>query len=183
MKNTVVIAAFALLALIALGALRSIFEKKPPFIRKWAEDTRHAYLALALAAAGLFGWAIFGEKFKDLRLESVEIAGMKATVGQLEKRVDTLSDQMKAFFARKVMEVFDAKNWNRVRLVQKSESGVVLEVTLKQKPIPGSVEVFEGPLPMPEQRYKLNGQVLQFPANTDKPTEGLTIKYYPEIPH
>jgi hypothetical protein len=88
---------------------------------------------------------------------------------------------MKAFFARKVVETFNEKNWNRVRTVRKSESGVILSVVLRQKPIPGSVEVFEGPMPMPEQEYKLSGRVLQFAANTDKATNGLTIKYYPEI--
>ncbi|HEY2912625.1 MAG TPA: hypothetical protein VGK21_04650 [Candidatus Angelobacter sp.] len=181
MKNIALYLAIGLFAIIALGAIRTILEAKFPFLRKWNDETRQAYLALTIAAAGLLAWAVLGEKLKDLRVDSVEIAGVKASVGQLEKRVDTLSDQMKAFFARKVVETLNEKNWNRVRLIRKFESGVILEVTLKQKPIPGSIEVFEGPLPMPEQQYKLSGRVLQFPANTEKSTEGLTIKYYPEL--
>jgi hypothetical protein len=181
MKTVAIVVSLTLVGIIALGALRTILEKKPPFLRKWADDTRQAYIALTIAAAALLAWAVLGEKLKDLRLESVDIAGVKANVGKLEKRVDTLSDQMKAFFARKVVETFNENNWNRVRMVRKSESGVILEVTLKQRPIPGSLEVFEGPLPMPEQEYKLSGRVIQFLANTDQPTNGLTIKYFPEI--
>jgi hypothetical protein len=61
------------------------------------------------------------------------------------------------------------------------KNGVVLEVTLQQEPIVNSVEVFEGVLLMPEQDYHIDGRVVRFPANTDNPESGLTIKYYPRI--
>jgi hypothetical protein len=52
-------------------------------------------------------------------------------------------------------------------------------VTLDLPPIPGSVEVYEGVRLMPEQMYEVEGRVVRFPANTDKPVNGLTNKYYP----
>ncbi len=88
---------------------------------------------------------------------------------------------MEVFFKSKRIEIFDRKNWNQVRRVSKSRTGVILEVTLKQEPIPGSVEVLEGVLLMPEQEYRINGHNVQFPANTDTPEDGITIKYYPRV--
>ena len=68
-----------------------------------------------------------------------------------------------------------------MRIVEKARWHLVLEVTLQQEPIPNSIEVFEGVLLMPEQDYQVNGHVLRFPANTDEPTEGITVKYYPRL--
>ena len=34
---------------------------------------------------------------------------------------------------------------------------------------------------MPEQDYHIDGRVVQFPATTDKPEIGLTVKYYPRV--
>jgi hypothetical protein len=67
--------------------------------------------------------------------------------------------------------------------VGKNGNGVLLEVTLEQEPILGSIEVYEGVLEMPEQQYHVEGRVVRFPANTDKPLDGLTIKYYPRLKH
>jgi hypothetical protein len=182
MKNLALSLSITLFTLIAIGALRTVFDTKAPFLKRWEDGTRQAYLALTIAAASLFAWALLGERFKDLRIESVDIAGIKATVGTLEKRVDSLSDQMKAFFASKIVEIFDEKNWSQVRTVKRgTDPRFILEVTLKQKPLPGSIEVFEGVLQMPEQMYRLNGRTLQFPANTNIPDEGITIKYYPDL--
>ena len=89
---------------------------------------------------------------------------------------------MEVFFKSKRIETFDRKNWSRVITIRKSKDGVILEVTLDQEPIPGSVEVYEGVLLMPEQDYKIDGRRLQFVANTVTPVDGLTIKYYPRVP-
>jgi len=88
---------------------------------------------------------------------------------------------MEVFFKRKKIEVFDSHNWTRVRRVSGPGPDVTLEVTLEQPPISGSVEVYAGPLMMPEQRYELDGRVLRFPSSTDKPVDVLTIKYYPRV--
>jgi hypothetical protein len=112
---------------------------------------------LAIPAAGLLAYALL-----DLRVESVEIAGVKATVGTLEKRVD----QIEAFVERKKIEVFDRNNWHdRVSVAANKPGAIVLQVTLEQEPNPGSVEVFEGLLLMPEQKYQSDGRVLKFPVN------------------
>jgi len=111
----------------------------------------------------------------------LEIADFKVKFCQLQQKVETLSDQMQVFFKNKRIEVFNRNNWDRVRRVGKSKDGVVLEVTLEQEPIPGSIEVYEGVLLMPEQEYQINGREVRFPANTDKPENGLTIKYYPLV--
>ena len=34
---------------------------------------------------------------------------------------------------------------------------------------------------MPEQDYHIDGRVVRFPANTDKPENGLTVEYYPRV--
>ena len=131
---------------------------------------------LAVAATGMFAWAVL-----DLQIVSLDVAGVKATIANLQQNVETLSAQMEEFFERKRIEIFDQHNWDRVRIVSKSGAGVVLEVTLEQEPIAGSVEVYEGVLLMPEQEYRVEGKVVRFPANTDRPVVGLTIKYYRRV--
>jgi len=165
-----------LFAIVVLGAARAIFERRRPFLRKFDDSTRHAYLVLAIAAAMLLAWSVL-----DLHVETVEIAGVKASVGKLQQRVDTLSNQMEAFFQRKKIEVFGRANWSRVRKIGKApDHGVILEVTLLQEPIPGSIEVFEGVLLMPEP-YHLDARAVQFQANGYNPDLGLTVKYYPKF--
>jgi hypothetical protein len=178
MNTVVVCGSLILFGVVLLGALRAVFDRRIPFFRKLDTETWQAYTVLAIAAIGLLAW-----RFADLRrIQSFEIAGVKATLGDLQQKVDTLSDQMEAFFKRKKTEVFDKHNWDHVRKVGTSgKKGVVLEVTLQQEPILNSVEVFEGVLLMPEQYYHIDGRVVQFPANTDKPEVGLTVKYYPRV--
>ena len=72
-------------------------------------------------------------------------------------------------------------NWARVRRVSGTNQHYTLEVTMELPPIPGSVEVYEGVLLMPEQKYDVDGRVIRFPANADDPELGLTIKYYPRL--
>ena len=100
----------------------------------------------------------------------------------LKQRVASLSEQMELFFKSKKIEVFNRSNWSRVRTVEKSGRKIILELTLEREPIPNSIEVFEGVLLMPEQDYRVEGRVVRFPANTDTPTDGLTIKYYSRVP-
>lgn len=178
MNTVVVCGSLILFGIVVLGALRTVLDPRIPFVRKLDTVTWQAYAVLAIAAIALLAW-----RFTDLRrIQSVEIAGVKTTLGDLQQKVDTLSDQMEAFFKRKKTEVFDKHNWNEVRRVGTSgKKGVVLEVTLQQEPIVNSVEVFEGVLLMPEQDYQFDGRVVRFPANTDKPEIGLTIKYYPRV--
>jgi hypothetical protein len=176
MKTAALWFSLILFLLVLVGALRTVFERRVPFVKVFDDSTRQAYIVLLIAAAGLFAWARL-----DLHIESVEIAGVKASVGQLSEKVKTLSDQMEVFFKSKHIEIFDRHNWNRVHLVSKTAHGVILSVTLDQEPIPGSVEVFEGVLLMPEQEYLIDGRKIQFPANTDTPVDGLTVKYYPRV--
>ncbi len=165
------------LFMVLLAALRTIFERQRPFFRKLDKDTRESYMWLVIVAVGLIAWAHVDFR----RIQSFEIGGMKATLTEVQERVDTLSDQVEELFKRKKLETFGKQNWDRVRTVKKSADGVVLEVTLEQEPIPGSIEVREGVLEMPEQDFQLEGRVLRFPANSDKGDNGLTIKYYPRL--
>ena len=174
MKTAALLLSLLLFLIVLVGVLRTIIEPRFPFVRGFNDATRQAHVLLVLAAVGIFAWAQL-----DLRIESFDIAGVKATVGQLKQKVETLSDQMEVFFKSKRIESFNRTNWDRVRRVGKSGSGVILEVTLEQEPIPGSVEVYEGVLLMPEQEYHFEGRKVQFPANRDTPQDGLTIKYYP----
>jgi hypothetical protein len=166
-----------LFLVVFIGVLRTVIERRIPFIRGFNDETRQAYIVLVLTATGFFAWSTL-----NLQINSLEIAGVKATVGNLQQKVQTLSEQMEVFFKQKRIEIFDRKNWDQVRKVRKTPDGVILEVTLEQAPIPGSVEVYEGVLLMPEQQYEFDGQKLQFPANSATPVDGLTIKYYPRLP-
>jgi hypothetical protein len=161
--------------LVVLAALYSVFRTTRPFLER-IDEAKQAYAILIATSIGMFIWSQYNHK---MSLTSVEIFGTKAEFKQLQEKVATLSEEMEIFFGRKRIETFDRNNWSRIRKVGKSGNHLILEVTLDYDPIPNSVEVFEGPLPMPEQEYDIKGPVLQFPANSDKPTEGITVKYYP----
>jgi hypothetical protein len=177
MKSAVLYLSLFLLLVVLVGALRSIFERRFPFIRKLSEETRQSYMVLVIAAASLLVW-----NYVDLRrVQSFEIAGVKATLTEVQQKVGTLSDQVEELFKRKKIEVFDSHNWARVRKMSGTNQHYTLEVTLELSPIPGSVEVYEGVLLMPEQKYEVDGRVIRFPANADDPELGLTIKYYPRL--
>src|ERR1700687_3928383 len=135
-----------LFLIVIAGVLRSLFVRRWIFLRTFYE-AKEDYVGLAVVAAGLFVWAHFGS---TLRITSIEVAGVKAELGNLQQKVASLSEQMELFFQRKKIEVFDKSNWNRVRVVEKARWHLVLEVTLQEEPIPNSIEVFEGPLAMPE---------------------------------
>jgi hypothetical protein len=177
MKSAILYISIFLFLVVLAGALRTIFERNFPFIRKFCEETRQSYMVLVIAAASLLVW-----NFVDLRrVQSFEIAGVKATLTEVQQKVGTLSDQVEELFKRKKLEVFDSHNWARVRRVSGTNQHYKLEVTLELPPIPGSVEVYEGVLLMPEQKYEVDGRVIRFPANADDPGLGLTIKYYPRL--
>ncbi len=177
MTTAILYLSLSLFLVVLVGALRTIFERSFPFVRKLCDDTRQSYMVLVIAAASLLVW-----NYVDLRrVQSFEIAGVKATLTDVQQKVSTLSDQMEELFKHKKIEIFDSHNWTRVRRVSAAGQAVKLEVTLELPPIPGSVEVYEGVLLMPEQMYEVEGRVIRFPANTDKPVDGLTIKYYPRV--
>ena len=171
LKSIALYASLAVILLVVVAAIRTVVQAHAPFIKKLDEQTKAAYLILVGAAVALLIWSRF-----ELEVESVEVAGVKANVSTLQKRVSDLE----VLFSRKRVETFDASNWNLVQVRAHNPDGsVTLEVILKQEPIPGSVEVLEGPIVMPEQSYIINGTALRFAANTDKPTNTITVKYYP----
>jgi len=175
MKSAVLYLSLFLLFVVLAGALRTVLERNFPFVRKFCEETRQSYIVLVIAAASLLAW-----NYVDLRrVQSFEIAGVKATLTEVQQKVVTLSGQVEELFKLKKIEVFDRHNWARVRRVSGTPQHYTLEVALEFPPIPGSVEVYEGVLLMPEQKYQVDGRVVRFPANADDPELGLTIKYYP----
>jgi len=172
----------ALFVLVLAGVIRAVFEPHRPFIRAFDEKTKYAYFAIIFGAfaCALFAWA----PRHNLRIDAVEVAGMKISLQTLETKVnaltgqvDTLSEQLKAFFKYRTEEDFDSRNWNRVRTVSKLKNhGFVLEVTVKEEPIPGSVEVDEGAIVLTHDP-KIDGKKIQFAANSEKPDIGLKITY------
>lgn len=176
MKTLALICSIAFLLVILAAVVSTTMQRYFPFVRKLDESTRSAYYLLAGTALALFVFSRF-----DLQLQSFEVAGLKAQVTTLQNTVNTFSAQMETFYRGKKIEVFDRRNWNRVREVGKSDGKFTLEVTLENEAIPGSIEVFEGVLQMPETEYRTYGKTVQFPANTDKPHLGLVLKYFPRI--
>lgn len=140
MEKVLLYFSIALCVVVVAAALRSIFQRTSPFLRK-VDEEKQAYAVLIIAAVGLFTWSQYSTK---MHFTSVEFLGIKAQVNQIEEKVTTLSKEMETFFGRKKIEVFDRKNWGRIRRVGKSEGHFILEVTLEHEPIPNSVEVFEG---------------------------------------
>jgi hypothetical protein len=174
MKTAALLVSVLLFLIVLIAVIRAIVQPKFPLFKQFDIQTQPAYMVLAACAAVLLAFFAF-----DLRIASADILGVRLQT--LEKKVDTFSAQMEAFFRGKKIETFNRQNWNRVQTIGKATDHVLLEVTLEQEPIPGSIEVLEGPLPMPEQEYYLNGKRLQFPANSDKPDSGITVKYFPRV--
>jgi hypothetical protein len=111
MKNIALAVSLILLLVVLIGVFRTVFERSRPYIRKFNEESRHAYIALLVAAAALFTWS----RLNHIQIDSLEIAGVRASVGTLQEKVASLSDQMEVFFKSKRIEMFDSKNWDGVK--------------------------------------------------------------------
>jgi hypothetical protein len=190
----VVAGLFLLLAVI--GTLRSVLQAKRPFVRPLEDGTRAGYISLTIAAAVLIAVNVFDFS----RVQSFEIGGGKVSLAQVNQKVEgvskkvegvnqrvdgvsqqvaSLASQLEAFYGSERLEVFDERNLNRLRTYkQVGEKQFILEVTLKETPIPKSVLVMEGPLVVPKQDYEVSGRVLRFPCPVEKPTFAITITYH-----
>ena len=190
MKTAGLILAGFLLICLLIGTLRALFDKRAPFIRPLEDGTRSAFIVLGAAALLLLAINLV-----DLhRVQSIELAGGKVTLAQVNQkvegvtqtvqgvtqRVETLASEIETFYESERMEIFDKRNWNRIRVHQKKpDHSFILEVTLNEVPIPKSILVMEGVLPMPRQLYEVAGRRLRFPANSDQPFyEVITITYH-----
>lgn len=183
-----IVGGLCLLAVL-LGALRTVLEKPHfIFVRKFEESTRYSYIGLTVLGVALL---IVGF-FPDLQLRSVDVLGLKAEVGKLDTKVETLSQQMEAFFKQRKSEIFDVKhNWDRVRILSRTKTpqsvdfwDYRLAITLEQEPIEGSVDIWLGINPMPN--FKLDGKVVTFEVTwsetPDAPFgtyENIRVTYYP----
>jgi hypothetical protein len=166
--------AIVLFLLVVWAAFRAIYEPKWK-IRRLDADTAHAYGFLVVCAVVLFAAARL-----DLHINSLNVWGITADV---KSKVESLSAQMEVFYKTKAFETFDKSNWDRLTHVSGKTKlgGPILQVELKQEPIPGSVEVYEGVILMPQIQYVIIGRDVQFPANVSTPEIGLTITYYPRV--
>src|SRR6266404_1838572 len=113
MEKVVLYLSITLCAMVIVAALRSVFQRTWPFLRK-VDEEKQAYTILIVVVVGMFAWSQYGKK---MHLTSVEFLGTKAQVDQLEEKVTTLSNEMEVFFGKKKIEVFDRKNWGRIRRV------------------------------------------------------------------
>ena len=179
MTTCAVLAGAALLVAVLVGAIRGVVEAKPLFLREVNEGTRHAYLILAIAGALLLMVGLLDSR----RFQSIEVVGLKASLGELTQRVDTLAQQIEAFYESERTETFGKGNWDRVRVVGKVAEGYRLEVMLEQAPIPASVRVHEGVLELPRLTFQIDEKRLVFLSNIDRPYADypvtLTVYYHP----
>lgn len=172
-----------LLLVVLVGALRTVLERHFPFSHKFEEDTRSAYVMLAIAGAVLLVLSIIDYR----RIQTIEVAGVKASLGELSQKVDTLADRLEEFYQSEKTEMFDERNWNRVKTLERFDSGsgpgsggYILEIELEQPPIPGSVRVFEGILLFPQRSYHVDGKRLTFSSNINEVSaDTLTVYYHP----
>lgn len=172
MKTVELIIAVVLFIVVAVAAFRAVLDPKP---KKLDAETAPAYTFLLLCAVALFAIAKL-----DLHINSLNVWGVTA---DLRTKVESLSAQMEVFYNTKLFETFDRSNWDRVKHLpgKNKVGGPILQVELEHEPIPGSVEVYEGVLLMPQIQYIIDGRSLQFPANSYTPEIGLTVSYYPRV--
>jgi uncharacterized protein (UPF0335 family) len=133
---------------VVVGTFKSIFSLQfPQFVKPLEAGTRDAYLILGALAAACFVLALW----KTGKLTSFEIAGIRGEVQRIDQRVTSLAEQIEDLYKAKKREMFDASNWQQVRVIRAlpKHQGFELEVTLREAPIPNSVEVFRGPLTIP----------------------------------
>ena len=163
-----------LIVLVLLGCTRTVFDNKRPFLRKF-DEAEHAYIGLAIAGIAFVALP----RIDFSRIVSFKTGPIEASLKAIDEKVKSLSEQVEEFYRSEKVEVFDEKNWARVRVVSKTAEGVVLEVVLEQPPIPGSVRVYEGVLQMPQRGYQVDGNRLRFPANSEQPSNPIAIYYHP----
>jgi len=164
-----------LLLVVLVGALHTVWEPHFPFFKTFEADARPAYVMLAIAGAAFLVLSFIDYR----RIQTIEVAGVKASLGELSQKVDTLADRLEEFYQSEKTEVFGEGNWDRVKTVGRSDTGYILEVLLEQPPIPGSVRVFEGVLLLPQRFYHVDGKRLTFPSNINEPSNTLTVYYHP----
>jgi hypothetical protein len=175
MIDSTLIIGIILIVLVLLGCFRTVFDTKRPFLRKF-DEAEHAYIALVIA-----GIAIVALPRIDFsRVVSIKGGGIEASLREINQKVGSLSEQVEEFYRSEKVEIFDDKNWARIRTVSKTGDGDwVFEVVLEQPPIPGSVRVYEGILLLPLRRYQIDGNRLRFPSNSERPFDPIAIYYHP----
>jgi len=173
----VVAGIFALVVIV--GSFKSVLSSGIP--KPFDSTTRDAYLTLGAIATALFALALW----KTGKLTSFEIAGIKGEVQRIDQRVTTLSEQIEDLYKAKKRETFDASNWQQVRVkrVLPNREGFELELTLREAPIPNSVEVFRGVLTIPPDNITfIEGNVIRF-LSYGKKYDGnpIIIQYYASL--
>lgn len=186
-----VILAAALGVILVVAVLRTVVDSKFPFIKKFDESTQKAYLALVIVAAAIWA-ALYLPDSELLKGRAVQVGygDFKATLGELQTRVTTLSDQVEAFFKLKRREAFyRGHGMDRVHLLKTraAPNSVdiwirTLAITLEQEPIPESIDiVFEG-LPavnLPKVEGKTITGDFEIGTKNWKDQFDLRVSYYP----
>jgi len=168
--------------LLIVGSFKRIFPLEfPRFVRPLEAGTRDAYITLGALAATCFVLALW----KTGKVTSFEIAGIKGEVQRIDQRVTSLAEQIEDLYKAKKREGFDASNWQQVRVIRtlpKGE-GFELELTLREPPIPNSVQVFRGPLTIPPDNItSIEGNVVRF-LTYGKTYDGnpIIVQYYATV--
>jgi hypothetical protein len=175
MKALAFYVSLALAAVVIVAIGRAIFERKI-VPKKLDAATAPAYSVVIAVAVVLFAWSHL-----HMHVDSIEGAGIKASIDRLDAKVETIQQQMAGFYKSRRIEKFNKSNWDQVKKLGRTAQGsAILEITLAETPIPESVEIFEGVLPMPADEFHFDGRTVRFIANSDKPDIGLTVMYYPK---
>src|SRR5436190_13275139 len=90
MTSVILWLSLILFLIVVGGALRTVLQRHWPFLQEF-DKAMQAYVVLAIAAIGLFAWVRLGGS--NVQIKSVEVAGVKAEVGELRQKVATLSEQ------------------------------------------------------------------------------------------
>jgi predicted PurR-regulated permease PerM len=109
-------------------------------------------------------------------------------INNIEVKVDSLAQSIQGIYNSYTLESFcydDLKN-----SFTKDSSGNVVQIKLKNKPVPHSVNVWEGPVSVNPLYFKIDGNILNISTNFDadsfkqacdtSPDYRYTITYIPE---
>ena len=96
-----------------------------------------------------------------------------------------LSKQLEELYAARKTEVFDTKNWHQLRFQKKqvgNEPAYTVEITLKDSPIPASLQVSRQSLVVPPELIEVRAKTIKFVTYSDKwegPRDSIFVSYYP----
>jgi hypothetical protein len=166
-------------AVLIAATLKQILTGSFPFVKPLGSETRDSYLFMVIAAALAIAWIALKSGTWDLT--AFDIVGLKGEVVKVQKRVDTLAQQIEQLYGSQQVEVFDNKNWSRLHF-KAVKGGYSIDIPLKQDPVPGSINVTRGALTVPSPYFTVKGNHVSFVTYSnsfESDSDSIVVVYQP----